>query len=62
MFAEPTLSEPIDAAVLKECKSMSLSISQWREKFEIIKKVSKKEPNVKFTVKEEELKMESVKA
>ena len=39
---------------------MSLTVAQWREKFEIVKKVSKEGTNVEVkTVKEEEFKMES---
>ena len=60
VFAEPTLDQPMKETVLTEWKTMSLTVAQWREKFEIVKKVSMEGTNVEVkTVREEEFKMES---
>ena len=62
VFAEPTLSEPINFEVLLEWKSLSLTIGQWREKFEIVRKTVKEGTSIKpDEFKDEEFKMESAK-
>ena len=62
VFAEPTLIDPVDEVVLDEWKSLSLTVSQWREKFEIVRNVTKDGVDVKpDDFKEEESKMESAK-
>ena len=59
VFAEPTFDEAIDDAVLDNWKNLSLTIAQWREKFEIVRKVAKEGSDIKpQSVKEQELKME----
>ena len=60
VFAEPTLNKTIDPLILHEWKTLSLTISQWREKFEIVRKVAKKGTDVKpENVKDEESKMKT---
>ena len=62
VFAEPTLNGTIDTSVLEEWKTLSLTISQWREKFKIARKVVEDGNDVKpENLKEEEVKMESAK-
>ena len=57
VFAEPTLNEPVDSEVLVEWKSLALTVSQWREKFEIVRKITKNGSNIKLSdFKEEEVK------
>ena len=60
VFSEPTLDVPVEHSVLEEWRSLSLTNSQWREKFEIVNQVVLKGENVEpSSFKEEEVKMES---
>ena len=60
VFAEPSLNEQMGVDVLVEWKTLSLTVSQWREKFEIARNFAKDGSNLKPNkFKDEEFKMES---
>ena len=62
IFAKPTADALVKGAILDEQKTLNLTIQEWKEKFKIIKQVTKNSSNVKTkSCKEEKLKMEMAK-
>ena len=62
VFAEPMSEALVDVDIVNELKAQNLTLSDWREKFEVINQVGKDGSNVDSKVcKEEELKMEFAK-